>query len=197
MLSPDPNPQPPNPNPQPSILNPKPQTLNPQPPDPPPGRSPALGLGRSPALANSTSARKLGQACGLRMQAITPTEDPPRPSPRPLTRAGQIKVNVNVSAEARASAASRCLARDLPARRGARRFYLISHNGFGKSTPPQNCELTVYYGYVDDFVGELTFQNHLIHTLCEMISYRKCLSSRFIQVNSPTNPSTYPLLLLI
>jgi hypothetical protein len=43
-------------------------------------------------------------------------------------------------------------------------------DGFKKSTPPQHRRLIVeWYGfkqYVDDFVGDLTFYNHLVDTLC-------------------------------
>ena len=49
---------------------------------------------------------------------------------------------------------------------------LYSFIGFDKSTPPQNRQLIVYYHQskysVDDFVGESTFENHSINTLCEM-----------------------------
>ena len=52
---------------------------------------------------------------------------------------------------------------------------LLSHtmyqsNGFRKLTPPQNRWLIVLIGgknKADDFVGELTFSNHLINALCE------------------------------
>ena len=39
-------------------------------------------------------------------------------------------------------------------------------NGFRKSIPPQNCQLVEQS--FDDFVGELTFQKHLINALCEI-----------------------------
>ena len=49
---------------------------------------------------------------------------------------------------------------------------MYSSNGFRNSTPPQNRRLIVSISnnkkYVDSFVRELTFQNHLINTLCEM-----------------------------
>ena len=49
-------------------------------------------------------------------------------------------------------------------------IYLL--NGFRKSTPQHNRQLTVLYYLlkqsVDGFVREQTFSNHLIDTLCEM-----------------------------
>ena len=45
---------------------------------------------------------------------------------------------------------------------------------FRKATPPQNRQLNILISnakqQVDDCVGELTFQNLLINTFCEMIS---------------------------
>ena len=44
-------------------------------------------------------------------------------------------------------------------------------NGFGKSTPPQNCQLLVLMSngkrLPDDLMEKLTFYNHLINTLVE------------------------------
>ena len=44
--------------------------------------------------------------------------------------------------------------------------------GFRKSTPPQHRQLNILVGnsrqYVDDFMGVLTFENHLINALCEI-----------------------------
>ena len=50
------------------------------------------------------------------------------------------------------------------------RMYLLIR--FRKSTPRQNRKLIVYYYHleydVDGFAGELTFQNLLIHIVCEI-----------------------------
>ena len=49
---------------------------------------------------------------------------------------------------------------------------MYSLNGYSKSTPPQNRRITVSISdsqqQVDDFVAELTFQNHLINAFCEI-----------------------------
>ena len=48
---------------------------------------------------------------------------------------------------------------------------------FRESTPPQNRQLIVYYHllkyYVDGCVGELTFENSSINTLCRVRSTKK------------------------
>jgi hypothetical protein len=56
-------------------------------------------------------------------------------------------------------------------------------DGFSKSNPPQNRQLIVLITdskqLVDDFVGELTFQNHQINALCQIKALSEARPSRW------------------
>ena len=78
-------------------------------------------------------------------------------------------------------------------------YLLIS---FRKSTSPQNRQLIIHYYrleyQVGCFVGELTFQNHLIDTLCEIkslpSSFVTLLSLRWAAARSPGMKTLHPFL---
>ena len=71
-------------------------------------------------------------------------------------------------------------------RQSHRTYLLISST---KSTPPENRQLIVCYDwlkyYPDGFVGELTFQNKSIDTLCQI---GMCNAGRPSAFRTPTPP---------